>query len=126
MSTNGIVAMMIKRGSITKENYLAFLKMVNKNCPGKTILHDNATIHKAALVRDWIQDNKISVVYNPPYTPQFNPIELSFSKIKSVYRSLESHDKMVSCILKSVLSITKQDAFNFFNHAKTIITGYQN
>lgn len=51
--------------------------------PGTTLLLDNASIHKTLLVRQTAQQKGFALLYCPPYTPEFNPIELVFGVIKN-------------------------------------------
>jgi transposase len=87
-------------------------------------LHDNATIHHAKILKQWANTYNILLIFNPPYTPQFNPIELAFSKIKTIFRTL-SHSDIKTDILKAINSITQSDSPNYFNHALKIILTYK-
>jgi transposase len=49
-------------------------------------LLDNASIHKAAVVREAAREMNLELVYTPPYCPWFNPVEHAFSVTKSCYR----------------------------------------
>jgi len=125
ISKDGHLLAIGKPGSIKSADYLYFLTLIVKDYPGKTLLHDNASIHRFKLVKNRAFKNNIKIIYNPPYTPQFNPIELSFSKAKTLFRSLPDHIDMKSNITTCLNSITKEDAFNFFRYTKDIISSYK-
>ena len=52
------------------------------------LLMDNVAFHKTKLFKDMLSETNNTVLYVPPYSPQYNPIEIAFSKIKSSYRKL--------------------------------------
>lgn len=81
-------------------------------------MHDNARIHHSKIVKEMSLNNNISIIYNPPYTHEFNPIELSFSKVKTIFRSFANHTDMKSDIEDCLSSITKEDSLNFLNMPK--------
>ena len=49
---------------------------------------DNVAFHKTTEVKTYLQSKKCNLLFIPPYSPEFNPIELAFSKIKNAYRKL--------------------------------------
>ncbi len=54
--------------------------------PGDTVIMDNLSSHKRAGVREAIEATGAQIVYLPPYSPDFNPIELAFAKLKALLR----------------------------------------
>ena len=67
-----------------KEDFLEFLKESRKANLQKImiIILDNAKIHKAKIIQDYCQENKIILVYLPPYSPNLNPIEFMWKDLK--------------------------------------------
>jgi len=60
--------------------------------PGTSLLLDNASIHKTSAVKLAIEEKGFSAIYTPPYTPEFNPIELVFGIIKNAFYKLRYSD----------------------------------
>ena len=54
---------------------------------------DNASIHKAALVQEFVRENGWTIVFLPPYSPEFNPIEKEFSIFKNAIRRIKASSK---------------------------------
>ncbi len=52
---------------------------------------DNATIHKVASIHEMVEEHGVHLLYLPPYSPDYNPIELAFSKIKTWLRVNRDH-----------------------------------
>lgn len=78
---------------------------------------DNAKIHHSGIVKNFIVQENIRVTYLSPYSYMLNPIEYSFSKIKSVVRDLLSSNytgDLHSLITLGVSSITKNDIEGYF------------
>ena len=65
----------------------------------KDFLEENLEHFKHKIV---IQDNEIHLKFNPPYSPEFNPIELAFNKVKRNYRKC-NHENMLNDINQSFL-----------------------
>ena len=70
--------------------------------PGQIVVLDNLSAHKAPAVRQSIEAAGASLLYLPPYSPDLNPIEKCWSKIKQVLRSLKAR---TAAALESAMSI---------------------
>lgn len=86
---DGLTAPMVLDGAIDGRTFLAYVQqvLVPSLSPGDTVVMDNLQSHKVAGVRQAIEAVGASLVYLPPYSPDFNPIELLFSKLKWLVRS---------------------------------------
>lgn len=60
--------------------------LVPERSPGDVVIMDNLSSHKAPAVREMIEAAGASLLYLPPYSPDFNPIEQAFSKLKAHLR----------------------------------------
>ena len=121
ISNNKIIAYEITTESFNSEKYLAFLIKNKDLFKNKTLLQDNVRFHHSKIVKQYAAENNIGMNYIPPYSPIFNPIEMSFSKIKSNYRKLD-HTYIKQDIIDSVNTVTSTDLNNYYTHVgKTII-----
>ena len=79
---------------------------------------DNLSSHKAAYDAEVIQAGGAEVWYLPAYSPDFNPIELMWSKVKGHLRSIAARTKrtLVTAIGKALHAVTKEDAASWFAH----------
>ena len=80
----GLSALMTHDGSTTGDIFLAYLEHVLLPTlnPGQTIVLDNLTAHKVSAVRTLVEIAKCHLLYLPPYSPDFNPIEYAWAFIK--------------------------------------------
>lgn len=83
----GILAYKSQNKPFEKTSFLEFLKQL-KLPPKTTLLMDNVSFHYSKDVKAWAQQRRINLLYTPPYSPWFNPIENFFSFIKISYRKL--------------------------------------
>ena len=87
ISNTGIVTTKAVQGSVNRVVYRDFLKENLELLKNKIVMQDNARCHHHALiVKAFAHDNDINLKFNSPYSPEFNPIELAFNKVKSNYR----------------------------------------
>ena len=85
----GMVAPMVLDGPMNRSAFLAYVQqvLVPTLAPGDIVLADNLPAHKGPLVRKAIEAAGASLVFLPAYSPDFNPIELAFAKLKTLLRS---------------------------------------
>jgi transposase len=85
---------------------------------GQVVVMDNLSAHKAQRVRELIEGEGCELIYLPPYSPDYNPIEQAFSKIKSYLRAAcaRSQQTLVEIIGEALRTITVSDAEGFFEH----------
>jgi transposase len=85
---------------------------------GQVVVMDNLSAHKGERVREMIEGKGCQLVYLPPYSPDFNPIEQAFSKLKSYLRAAcaRSQDMLIEVIGKALSTITVSDAEGYFEH----------
>ena len=85
---------------------------------GQVVVMDNLSAHKGERIRELIEQRGCELVYLPSYSPDFNPIEEAFSKIKGLIRKAEarSREALLEAIGAAISAITDQDARGFFEH----------
>lgn len=91
-----IKAPFVFEGSCTRDVFEVYLEkvLVPELKPGQTIILDNASFHKGGRIVDLIKSADCEVLYLPPYSPDFNPIEHCWSPIKNRLRKhLQPHDR---------------------------------
>ena len=79
---------------------------------------DNLTAHKGERARELIEERDCELLYLPPYSPDFNPIEEAFAKIKALLRraAARSREALVQTMGAVLDAATAQDAHGFFEH----------
>jgi transposase len=85
---------------------------------GQVVVMDNLTAHKGERVKELIEERGCKLIYLPPYSPDFNPIEEAFAKIKALVRKAEARTReaLVEAIGKGISMVTAEDAQGFFDH----------
>jgi transposase len=114
----GMVAPMVLDGPINGVAFQAYVDqvLVPELHPGDIVVMDNLGSHKGAGVRAAIEAAGAKLVYLPPYSPDFNPIENAFSKLKALLRKAAERtvEGLWSTIGASLPSFTPQQCQNFF------------
>ena len=84
---DGIAAPMVLDGPMNGEAFLAYVEqaLVPELRPGEVVIMDNLPAHKVHGVRQAIEAAGASLRYLPPYSPDFNPIEMAFAKLKALF-----------------------------------------
>ncbi len=87
--------------------------------PGQFVILDNLSVHKAASIREAIAARECTVLFLPPYSPDFTPIEQAFSKIKALLRGLGARTRaaLLEAVRLALEAITPADAVGWFAHA---------
>ena len=92
---------------------------------GQIVVMDNLSAHKGARVRDLVAQRGCELLYLPPYSPDLNPIEEAFSKMKGILRRAEarSREALIEAIGRALEAITSRDARGFFGHCGYRVLG---
>jgi transposase len=85
---------------------------------GQVVVMDNLTAHKGERVRELIEGQGCELLYLPSYSPDFNPIEEAFSKIKGILRKAEarSREALLESIGTAISALSAEDTCGFFEH----------
>jgi transposase len=85
---------------------------------GQVVVMDNLSAHKGERVRELIEAKGCELIYLPPYSPDFNPIEQAFSKLKSYLREAcaRTQQTLMEVIGEALSTISASDAEGFFEH----------
>ncbi len=119
ISNKKVIHYKIINNSAKADTFLDFLKNI-PNTNNKYLFLDNAVIHHSKIVKEYVKANNLNLLFNVPYSPQFNPIECMFSKIKKNIKDYNNNNTtniLKSNIISSLKKITSTDLNNFFNHS---------
>lgn len=118
MSVRGMVAAMTIEEATDGDIFLAFVEQVLCRAlqPGDVVVMDNLGSHKTPRVRERIEKAGAKLLYLPPYSPELNPIEKAWSKLKQLLRSAKARSKeaLEAAIADSLPHITPDNATAWF------------
>jgi len=120
LGPDGVLCATQVDGPVNAEVFEAFVEqvLVPKLRPGDVVVMDNLSSHKRARTRELIRGVGARLLFLPPYSPDLNPIEMIFAKIKQRLRSLACRTlKPLWSVMQSVLDeVTATDARNCIRH----------
>jgi transposase len=120
MTTEGMGPCLAVEGATTKAVFEAYVEQVLAPSlqPGQVVILDNLGAHKGERVHELIEGEGCSLLFLPPYSPDFSPIEEAFSKIKALLRkaAARAHGALVEAIGRAISAVTPEDAVGFFDH----------
>lgn len=117
-----MTAPFLVEGPLDAEVFRVYLQQVLIPClhPGDTLILDNLATHKVQGVKPLLQANGVELRYLPPYSPDLNPIEPAFSKLKAHLRqaAARSEEQLVIAVADSLDTFSVADCRAFFRHAQ--------
>lgn len=123
MSLRGMIATMTVEAATDTEIFLAYLDEVlgPQLRPGDLVIMDNLSSHKVAGVRERIQAAGADLLYLPPYSPDLNPIEKAWAKLKQILRSAKARTReaLDQVIAERLAEITPENAMAWFRHKES-------
>ena len=106
---------------MNRDIFLAYLRecLVPTLVAGDIVIMDNLPSHKVAGVRETIEAAGAKLIYLPPYSPDLNPIEMAFSKLKALLRKAaeQTIPALWDRIGELIDAFTPQECANYFKHA---------
>jgi len=86
--------------------------------PGDVVIMDNLRVHKIAGVREAIEAASARLLFIPPYSPDLNPIEMAFSKVKALLRAkaIRTAEALWEALGNLCDSFSLQECANYFRH----------
>jgi transposase len=107
-------------GPTTREIFEAYLTplLAPSLSMGQVVVMDNLSAHKGSRVREHIEERGCELLYLPPYSPDLNPIEEAFAKLKALLRRARtrSREALIEAMGRSLDAVTASDARGFFEH----------
>jgi transposase len=120
LTLRGFIAPMVLDGPMTSDAFTAYIEQVlaKETKPGDLVILDNLSSHKTAKVQATFRQHEIGYLYLPPYSPDFNPIENAFSKLKRLVRSAAERtiDGLWSAIGRLLDQFRRIECGNYFRH----------
>ena len=120
MGAEGMGPCMAVVGSTKKAVFEAYVERVlaPSLSPGRVVVLDNLGAHRGRRVRELVEARGCELLFLPPYSPDFSPIEEAFSKVKALLRKAKARERgaLVEAIGWALSAVTAEDARGFFGH----------
>jgi len=120
LTSEGLLAAMTVDSPTDGDVFLAYLEQVlcPRLRPGQIVIMDNLAAHKIDGVREQIESVGAQLLYLPPYSPDFNPIEPAWSKVKQLLRGAKARtvEVLETALAQALSAITPQNASAWFAH----------
>jgi transposase len=127
LTTRGLGAAMVLNGAMNREAFDAYVEQLlgPTLVPGQIVVLDNLPVHKSARARRLIEAAGCTVLFLPAYSPDFNPIELAFAKLKQGLRSTAARTLpgILAATASALETVTAADARGFFAHCGYHLSG---
>ena len=120
LTSQGLQAAMTGSGAVNGDVFAAYLEQVlgPTLVPGDVVVLDNLPAHKVAGLAELVEARGTRLLYLTPYSPNFNPIELAFSKLKTWLRTAQvrTREALETVIQTATEWVTEADTKNWFDH----------
>lgn len=120
LTTRGMIAPFVLGGPINRDAFETYVEkvLVPELRPGDLVIMDNLSSHKGLRTRALIEAAGASLLFLPPYSPDFNPIELAFAKLKAFIRAARPRTFDHVCELMAIALglFTPTECRNFIRH----------
>jgi transposase len=127
LSAGGMVAPMVIDGAMTGDLFIAYVEqvLIPSLKSGDIVVMDNLPAHKRPKAREVIEAAGCTLLFLPPYSPDFNPIELAFSKLKSLLRKAGKRtvDGLWEFLGQALDAFSAQECLNYMRHCGYSATG---
>ena len=125
LSTKGVQASMTVEAATDAEVFLTFVEQVLTPTlrPGQIVVMDNLSAHKQRKICRLLAARQCRLWYLPPYSPDLNPIELAWSKLKTFLRGAKARLRpaLEQAVGEGLRTITAKDARNWFRHCRSAL-----
>jgi transposase len=117
----GVIAPMVLRGAMNAEALRTWvqLSLAPQLKPWDIVIWDNLSIHNCPEIADIVRGRGARLEFLPPYSPDLNPIELAWSKMKTILRRLKARatEVLIDAVGYALRAVTAEDCVGWFNHA---------
>jgi transposase len=125
LSTKGVQASMTIEAATDADLFLTFVQqvLVPTLRPGQIVVMDNLSAHKSRKIRRLLAAHQCRLWYLPPYSPDLNPMELAWSKLKTFLRAAKARrlPALEEAVGEGLRTITAKDARNWFRHCRSAL-----
>jgi len=119
IDSEGVKSSMSVEGAVDGRAFEAYVErfLVPKLKRGQIVVMDNLSVHKSKRVQRLIEEAGAQLRFLPPYSPDFNPIEEAFSKLKGILRKagVRTREALVEATGRALNAITREDIRGFFS-----------
>ncbi len=120
LGAGGLIAPMVVEGAMTGDRFVAYVEqlLLPSLEPGDVVVMDDLSSHKKPKAREAIEKAGCRLLFLPPYSPDFNPIELAFSKPKSLLRKAGKRtvDGLWDFLGQAMDAFSPQECLNYMRH----------
>ena len=120
LTHEGFIAPMVLDGAMNSATFQAYIEQVlaKETRPNDLVILDNLPAHKTAAVRAAFERHQINYLYLPPYSPDLNPIENAFSKLKRLVRSAAERtvEGLWNAIGRLIDQFSSRECENYIRH----------
>jgi transposase len=125
LSASGLAALMTVNGATDGEVFVTFVREVLAPTlrEGDIVVLDNLGAHRSASAREAVEVRGARLVFPPPYSPDMNPIERCWSKIKTFLRAAKARTReaLEAAIKQAIATVTESDARAWFKHCGYVL-----
>jgi transposase len=118
ISKKGTIKYQIIKGNVNGDIFYNFMIMMNESYTNSYFLMDNVNFHKSKKLQLLMSTSTNKLLYIPPYSPQYNPIEEVFSQIKSYIKQCNNKN-VIDKFIKGIKQVTIQHLINYYKHSFT-------
>ena len=121
MSIEGMGPSVAVEGATTRAAFEAYVEqaLASSLSPGRVvIIMDNLSAHKGGRIGKIIEERGCELLYLPPYSPELNPIEEAFAKVKGLMRRAQARTReaLIEAMGRALEAVTAREACGFFEH----------
>jgi transposase len=120
LRSEGVGPSMAVEGATTKEVFEAYAEhfLAPTLRPGEIVVMDNPGAHRPKRIRELIESRGCELLYLPPYSPDLNPVEEAFSKVKHILRKMRARSKeaLVEAMGRALGAVSVRDIASYFAH----------
>jgi transposase len=121
LTIRGAIAPLVLDGPMDGASFEAYMSqsLIPALAPGSIVVMDNLGAHKGTAIQEMLRAAGAELWYLPPYSPDLNPIELMWSKVKASLRGAQArtHQTLIEAIAHALDEVTPQHCRNFFCHS---------